>query len=80
MKALDDSLFTKLAPPEHRDDVDKEFCLYSTAVFVNLVCIQDMRLSTDWVYNVVKQVHSLCVDSRPGDRLWTAKGPLLYFC
>ena len=25
--------------------------------------------------NVNKQVHSLCVDSRPGDRLWTDKGP-----
>ena len=24
----------------------------------------------------IKQVHSLCVDSRPGDRLQPAKGPL----
>ena len=29
--------------------------------------------------NDQKQVHSLCVDSRPGDWLWTAKGPPSFF-
>ena len=31
------------------------------------------------VQSKLEQVHSLCVDSRPGDRLWLAKGQFIIF-
>ena len=40
---------------------------------------KDMLSSLPLLKNTNKQVHSLCVDSRPGDRLQLAKGPPSFF-
>ena len=47
---------------------DRDLCVKFTAVHT-----PSLKVSS----RLFKQVHSLCVDSRPGDRLQLAKGPLI---
>ena len=41
---------------------------------VKLLRLTLITFNQTWIINRFKQVHSLCVDSRPGDRLRLAKG------
>ena len=69
---------SKLFQRTHKQTQDNEEVVPVNTLTNTRQCINCLTLS------VKEQVHSLCVDSRPGDRLRLAKGPHsphpLFFC